>query len=333
MQLNFPDKLNLAQLPTLLQPLERISAQLKGPRIWVKRDDLTEFGAGGNKIRKLEFVLAQALAEQADCVITCGGVQSNHCRATALLAAKLGLKCHLILRGDKPTQLQANTMVDNLAGASISFHPLSEYNQLDLLFASYTSAFRSQGMRPYCIPTGASDEVGLWGYIKAAEELNNTLLERGLKNAGVCCATGSGGTHAGLSLGLHLLQSSAESEVRAYAVCDDATYFINKAHQDISAWYERYQAVPGLPKPLIQVCDDYIGPGYAKVYPELLETIRWVAQTEGMLLDPVYTGKAFHGMVEQIKQGQYAHLEHLVFIHTGGVFGLFPYQQEFGLTS
>ena len=155
-----PDKLKLAQLPTPLQFLPRLSAELGGPRIWVKRDDLTGCAASGNKIRKLEFVLAQAIAEGADTLLTCGGLQSNHCRATAVLGAQLGLKVHLILRGQPPGQLpDGNLLLASLAGAEISCYPLSQYQHLPELFDYWLDFYRSRGRKPFVIPTGASDGI------------------------------------------------------------------------------------------------------------------------------------------------------------------------------
>ena len=323
--LAFPSKLSLACTPTPLQPLERLSALLGGPKIWVKRDDLTEFGAGGNKIRKLEYVLSDALEHKARVLITCGGVQSNHCRATALLAAKYGLKTHLILRGNAPSNLTGNVLLDALAGAELSFYPLKEYRALDALFQHWCNHYEAQGLEVYCIPTGASNEVGLWGYIEAAKELAQQIDQLQLEQCHVVCATGSGGTHTGLTLGAHLYASWS---VTGFAVCDDAAYFQARAQADLRAWEARY-GYSNLTQDLsLQVNDRYIGPGYAVPYPEMIDSIRLLAQTEGLLLDPVYTGKAFHGLVDAIKRGQMRQFENVIFVHTGGVFGLFPFGEQ-----
>jgi D-cysteine desulfhydrase len=162
--MDFPAKLQLSQAPTPLQPLDRLSALVGGPRIWVKRDDLTGAIEGGNKIRKLEYVLAKAINEGYDTVITCGGVQSNHCRATAALTARLGLSCHLILRGEQPQQADSNNLLDQILGASIDYYPANQdFAELAQLFAHKVEACRLAGKRAYCIPTGASDAIGLWG--------------------------------------------------------------------------------------------------------------------------------------------------------------------------
>lgn len=329
-----PAKTSLANLPTALQPLNRVSQILGGPRIWLKRDDLTGSALSGNKVRKLEYVVAEALSNGADTLITCGGLQSNHCRATALVAAQLGLKAHLILRGQQEgSAADGNLLLDDLAGAQISQYSVADYSKnLTSLFTHWQNHYAQQGRKAWCIPTGASDEIGIWGYIDAYAELAAQLAEQDISPDLVVCATGSGGTQAGLSLGAHLLAGKAK--VVGMAVCDSEAYFERKAKQDITLWQQKYgQAACVSAQQATQVqintIDKYIGPGYAKAYPELLECIRWLAATEGVVLDPIYTGKAFYGLVQEIKSGRWANMKDIVFVHTGGIFGLFPYRDEF----
>lgn len=194
--LQFPPRLSLAQTPTPLQPLDRLSRQLGGPRIWVKRDDVTECGASGNKIRKLEFVLAQALANGCDTLITSGGVQSNHCRATALLGARLGLKVHLILRdeGDYQNPPVGNLLLDYLAGAEVSLYPRQRYvAEHEQLVAGWCESYLRQGRKPWVIPVGASDGHGVWGYIQCARELADDIASADIRPGLIVHATGSGG--------------------------------------------------------------------------------------------------------------------------------------------
>ncbi|MBT6892249.1 MAG: pyridoxal-phosphate dependent enzyme, partial [Gammaproteobacteria bacterium] len=165
--MNTPARISLARLPTPLEPLTRLSAAY-GTRIWIKRDDLTDTIASGNKIRKLEYSIGQALAEEADVLVTWGGIQSNHCRATAALAARLGLKSHLVLRGSEPKEKDGNLLIDSLVGAAITFAPPERYMQMDHTYESLQAEYASQGLKTYRIPVGASDEVGLWGYINCA---------------------------------------------------------------------------------------------------------------------------------------------------------------------
>ena len=335
MEISFPPRLSLAQTPTPLIAIDRISEVVGGPRIWVKRDDMTGSAVSGNKIRKLEFSLAKALDEGCDTIITCGGVQSNHCRTTAVLCAQLGLKCHLILRGPEDSEIEGNLLLDRLVGAEISFYTNREYQQKsDEIIQHWIQHYHEQGRKVFSIPVGASDGIGLWGYIAACEELKNDFSQLNIQPGHIISATGSGGTQGGLTVGSELFQLGAK--VWGMAVCDDANYFINKVKQDIAQWRQWY---PPLISPSfdtdslpINVIDDYIGPGYAQATPDIFATISMAARLEGLILDPVYTGKGFHGMLDQIKQGRFDDTNDIVFVHTGGIFGLFPQRDQLVLS-
>ncbi|MFV8782729.1 D-cysteine desulfhydrase family protein [Microbulbifer sp. SA54] len=336
MSIAYPDRVKLANVPTPLQPLDRISQLYSkpygGPRLWVKRDDLTESAMSGNKLRKLEFIIAEALATGCDTLITCGGEQSNHCRATALAAAKMGLKSHLILRGGAAPvsgeDADGNLLVDYVAGANVSIYPLRQYlDELPALFAHWARHYETMGGRALCIPTGGSDGLGIWGYIQAAEELAQDFQQHDIEPEHIVCATGSGGTQAGLTLGGYLL--GAGYQVTGYAVCDDNDYFVRKVIDDVSDWCRRYDKTLAPERLNIAVNDRYIGPGYGVADAAVYETIAKLAQTEALLLDPVYTGKAFHGLLEEIKAGTYEGCRDLVFVHTGGQFGVFPHRAHF----
>lgn len=334
----FPPRINLAQLPTPLRPLDRVSESLGGPRIWLKCDDLTGSVLSGNKIRKLEFVTAEAIGNGADTLITCGGLQSNHCRATALVGAQLGLKVHLILRGNPAVRdWDGNLLLDRLAGAEVSIYTPKEYSsRLPDLFGYWENYYRVQGRRPHLIPTGASDATGLWGYINASYEMAENFKLQNINPEWVVCATGSGGTQAGLSLGFAMQGSAAR--VLGMAVCDSEKYFWEKAQKDIADWEKRYSIrasdLPAFRENVaINTNDCYIGPGYAQGYPEVYKTIKWLAETEGVVLDPVYTAKAFHGLISEIQLGNFSQTKDIVFVHTGGVYGLFPYRRDFNLDS
>ena len=328
--ISFPRKLNLAHTPTPLQSLDRLSETIGGPRIWVKRDDLTGCAISGNKVRKLEFILAQAIEKGADTIITCGGVQSNHCRATAILGAQLGLKVHLILRGEEPKEKSSgNLFLDQLAGATISHYPVSEYKQLPKLFKHWEQHYRNLGGAPFAIPTGASNGTGAWGYIACAQELAQDFQQHQISPSLIACATGSGGTQAGLTLGAEIFE--LEAPVLGIAVCDDEAYFQHKVREDMQAWQAEYQQPLDVNQLAIHVNAEHIGPGYAKATPEVFDTIKILAKTEGLILDPVYSGKAFHGLLEEIKAGHYLndhHSQDIVFIHTGGIFGLFAQRDQ-----
>lgn len=325
--LAFPHRLKLSQTPSPLQPLDRISEISGGPRIWAKRDDLTGCLLTGNKVRKLEFVLARAQQQGCDTLITCGGLQSNHCRATALLGAQLGMKVCLILRGEASGAADGNYLFSQLAGAEIQCYPASEYQaHLDQLLESKAAECIAQGRKPWIIPTGASDATGIWGYIAASQELAEDYRFHDITPDWVVSATGSGGTLAGLHFGQHFF--SPQVRALGMAVCDDAEHFRSKVARDIAAMCETYGITqpPDLDK--VQVIDDYVGAGYAEASREIYQTIALLARTEGLVLDPVYTGKAFYGMLEQIRRGWFAACSDIVFVHTGGVFGLFPYREN-----
>ncbi|MCV6605902.1 MAG: D-cysteine desulfhydrase family protein, partial [Porticoccaceae bacterium] len=301
--LKLPERLSLAQRNTPLQLLPRLSKEV-GCNIWVKRDDMTGCGLTGNKVRKLEFTLKHALSEGCDTLITCGGVQSNHCRATALLGAQLGMNVHLVLRG-APAEAEGNLLLDRLAGADISFYPPKEYiSNLAEILDHWQSHYQQRGSKAWIIPTGGSDGIGLWGYISCAQELAADIKTAGIEPEAIISASGSGGTQAGLTVGV-ADAISPDLPVIGMAVSDSSAYFINKVKEDIDDWRQRYgfAQAPWLDNLNINVNADYIGPGYGVATQPVFDTIKRLARLEGILLDPVYTGKAFHGLLEEIDKG------------------------------
>jgi len=330
--MDFPPRQCLAQLPTPLVPLRRLQAQSGGPVIWIKRDDLTGCALSGNKVRKLEFLFAQAIADGCGAVITCGGIQSNHCRATAIAAAQLGLKCHLILRGrqDSDKIPEGNLLLDELAGASIGFHSVKDYfNSLDDLFQQQIERYAKQGIKSRAIPTGGSDGVGVWGYINCYSELLRDFTHHEIEPHSIVCATGSGGTQAGLTAGAAV--SGNQHKIIGINVCDDEKYFLEKIARDISEWKDLYpENVPAeLSDFRINVIDGYVGDGYGEASDEVIKCIKSLATLEGVILDPVYTGKAFHGLLSEIERGRFSGQKDIVFIHTGGIFGIYPFADRF----
>lgn len=333
-----PPKLNLAHLPTPLRPLRRLSSYLGGPQIWMKCDDLSGFTLSGNKVRKLEFLLADAVNKGADTVITCGGIQSNHCRATAFACAQLGLKCRLILRDDlgvnqRSTQHQANHFLDGLCGAEIQLYSKSDYaKNLQHYFAQLNNEVHGLGGTSYSIPVGGSNPLGAWGYIEAIHELSLQCEKDAIHPDALVCATGSGGTQAGLLLGQWLY--GFPGRIKGFAVCDSEAFFKKKIHEDILACAE-FAGLAGdvceriEREIIIDVNDKYIGPGYAQADSDIYDTISLLARLEGAVLDPTYTGKAMHGLISEIQLGHFADAQNLIFIHTGGVFGLFPHAEAF----
>ncbi|UTF60537.1 1-aminocyclopropane-1-carboxylate deaminase/D-cysteine desulfhydrase [Gilvimarinus sp. DA14] len=325
-RLNYPPRLHLAQLPTPLTPLHL--PQLSGAqRLWIKRDDLTGSLLSGNKVRKLEFILAEA--QGADTLITCGGLQSNHCRATAIIAAQQGLHCELILRGEAAGASDGNLLLAELAGAQVHTYSAQEYQRnLSQLLSARAEQLILEGRKPYIIPTGASDEVGLWGYVAAARELAEDFRKARIDNPLVVCAAGSGGTLAGLAVGL--ANYCPQAEVLGIAVCDNESYFCRRVEEDVQAAIARYPG-SGLKLPVnFTINDAYIGPGYALGYPALFESISTLAAGSGIILDPVYTGKAFYGMLDLLERGELSQRD-IVFVHTGGIFGVFPQRDNLQL--
>lgn len=330
MKVLYPPRLSLAQIPTPLIPADRLSKYIGGPRIWIKRDDQTGSAISGNKVRKLEFSLAKAIEQGCDTVITCGGVQSNHCRTTAILCASLGLKCHLILRGPEITgrgDVDGNLFLDYLVGAQTSFYSNLDYQaRSDEIVAEWEQHYSDLGNNPFFIPVGASDGTGLWGYLAACEELSNDFKVNNISPDHIISATGSGGTQAGLIAGNELFGLNAH--VWGINVCDDEAYFLMKVRNDLSQWKDWYAQPLDVGCLPINVIDGYVGAGYGKASEEVFETIKLVARLEGVILDPVYTGKAFCGMLDQVKQGRFDGSDDIVFIHTGGIFGLFPQRAQ-----
>ena len=328
--IQWPPRLTLANTPTPLTRLENLSRQFDDLTIWIKRDELTGTEVSGNKIRKLEFSIAEARAQDCDTLITCGGVQSNHCRATAILGVRLGLKVHLILRGERPQLAEGNLLMDYLSGAQITYLPQQDWPGHEDLARKIQSDYAAAGHKAFFIPIGASDEIGLWGYIAACEELKKDFARLQMVPEYIVVATGSGGTQGGLILGAELFDLS--SQIVAFNVSDDAAYFEAKIRQDVTLWMQRYKQHVDIKKLKITTVEGYIGPGYGVAGPEIFETIREVASSDGIFLDPVYTGKAFHGMLSELRKGdagQLAGARNVLFIHTGGLFGVFPQQQNF----
>ena len=324
-----PPRLSLARLPTPLVPLDRLSREIGGPRIWIKRDDLTGSGLSGNKVRKLEFTFAQALAEDCDTLITCGGLQSNHCRATAIIGARLGLKVHLFLRGVPAGLPDGNLFLDHIVGAEFSFYPREEYYaRHSEIFSELVERYAKLGHKAFVIPSGASDEIGVWGYVLASEELKTESRNLGFSPDFIVCANGSGGTLAGLVVG-NIYHDIGATVWGINVADDDAQYFEAKIRNDLRTWKERYGQDLDVETPAINVIDGYRGPCYGKAEPVVFETITQVAKTEGIILDPVYTGKAFHGMLKEIENGRLSSASNIIFVHTGGIFGLFAQRDEF----
>ncbi len=330
--LNYPAHLEIARKKTPLQKMERLSEEL-GVEIFFKRDDLTGCELSGNKIRKLEFLLADARAKGADTVITCGGAQSNHCRATALAAVTAGLNSTLLLRTEDPTNpppSHGNILLNRLAGAELVWITPDEYKERHNRFELERERLSGLGKVAYIIPEGGSNQLGCWGYVKGMEEIANdltTLGAGGFSETTILSATGSGGTTAGLLLGARLLD--LDLRVTGVNVCDDEDYFVTEIGRICNGFINDYSVDITINSTDIDIVDGYVGRGYALSRPEELKAIYDLARLEGVVLDPVYTGKAFYGMVSEIRKNRSVFGKRIVFVHTGGLFGLFPVADKF----
>ena len=323
-KISLPPKLNLALLPTRIERLARVSERVSR-EIYIKRDDLTEAAGSGNKIRKLEFLLKAALEAGADTLVTCGGLQSNHCRATALLGRRLGLSSVLILRGSPQEPLDGNFLLDRLLGAEVVSVTAEEYERRAEIFEEIASRLRAEGKKPYLIPEGGSNALGASGYVAMVEELLEQMSQQNLSFDSILCPVGSGGTLAGLLMGKYLYGLSAE--IFGVDVEGDTPYLVSQVDAIIREARETLGFPVEVPAEAIHILEGYEGLGYAKSTPQEMSLIAEVAQQEGIVLDPVYTAKTFRGLMEEVSgKGERAGRlgRRILFLHTGGIFGLFP---------
>ncbi len=310
-----PRKLSLIHGPTPVQSFPELN-QLLECEVWLKRDDMTGGAEAGNKLRKLEYLLGDASSQAADCVITCGATQSNHARATALLARRLGLACHLVLRssGEEDRHSIGNLLLCRMSGAEITFVSDTEYADRATRMQELAAKLREEGARPYVIPEGGSNGLGALGYVDAMEEtraqIDLGLLPRDLDSVAFAC--GSGGTAAGVALGIARFGVAKRAD--AFAVCDDKSHFENQIAGIIS---EATRRRPELGSPARLDIHDARGPGYGVMDEEQLAFLHTVAQRVGLILDPVYTGKALFGLSRLEDKPN-----RVLFLHTGGLPGL-----------
>jgi L-cysteate sulfo-lyase len=316
-------RVSIAHLPTPLEPLPRLTAQLGGPELWVKRDDQTGLATGGNKARKLEFLVADVLAQGADTLITGGAAQSNHARQTAAAAAKFGLACTLVLRGEATAQLQGNLLLDRLLGAEVVWageRPLAE------AMAQVAEDLRAAGRHPYVVPYGGSNPVGASGYVAAMEELLDQCVDHGLHFDHIVFASSSSGTQSGLAVGARALKY--DGRILGISV-DQSANVLRRMLADLATATAGHLGlgfafVPGD----FDVNDCYLGGGYGVVSDLEREALRTMGGAEGIILDPVYTGRAFGGLLDLIRGGAFRPGEHVLFWHTGGTAGLFGYGER-----
>ena len=329
--------MNLAKFPrrrytqgqTPIEPLSRLSTELGGPAIYMKRDDLLGLSGGGNKTRKLEFIVADALSRGADTLITCGAVQSNHCRLTLAAAVKEGLKCRLVLEervaGSYKPDSGGNNFLYRLLGVEkITVVPGGS----DMGQAMQTAAAEvtAAGRKAYVIPGGGSNPIGATGYVACAEEILAQAFEQGLKFDRIVCASGSAGTHAGLVVGFNGNNSNIPiigiNVSRTRDIQEELVFGLARetaAHVGVRS---------DIPRESVLCFDEYVGPGYSLATPEMAEAVCMLARLEGILLDPVYTGKTMAGLIDLVRKGYFDKDEKVLFVHTGGSPALYVYMKE-----
>lgn len=314
---------------TPLHPMPRLSAALGGPEIWIKRDDLTGLASGGNKTRKLEFLVADAMQQGADLLITTGAPQSNHCRLTLAAAAREGLACRLLIEERVPGTYHAdavgNALLFDLMGVD-AVEVVPAGTDLMAEMQRMAEAAEAEGRKPYLVPGGGSNALGSLGYVACAEETLQQGFEAGVAFDHVVCASGSGGTHAGLLAGLHGTNANVPLtgvSVRAErAAQEEKIWRLAQAACDLAG-----VATP-VPEDAVVVRDDQVGPGYSLPTAAMTEAVRLLARTEAILLDPVYTGKAFAGLVAMVRDGTLREDQRVLFVHTGGSPALHAYPEQ-----
>ena len=321
----FP-RVRLFPAPTPLEPLNNLTRKLGGPEIWIKRDDCTVVATGGNKVRKLEWLIGEARAQGATHIVTQGAIQSNHVRQTAAVARKFGMTCTALLErrvqtNDRDYNGSGNVLLDKLFGCRIEYRD----GGLDMNAEAEKKGaeLRSNGEAVYVIPGGGSNRVGALGYVSCAQELVQQADEIGLRIDRIVTATGSAGTHAGLIVGLEGM--NANIPVLGIGVRLPRDRQEENVYRLALATAEYVGVKGGIARETVVANCDYVGEGYGVPTKEMGEAVVMLAQEEGILLDPVYSGKAMAGMIGLIRKGQFAKNETIVFLHTGGAVGLFGY--------
>jgi len=329
---NSIERIRLANLPTPVEKLN-LPEEFKIPQeMYIKRDDLTGCAMSGNKVRKLEYCLAEAKSLGADTVITCGGIQSNHARATAVACAKVGFSCTLVLKGTPPDELDGNTFIDLLCGASIRFITEKEWENVNEIMEEIAEELTISGRRCYIIPEGASYSTGVHGYIEAAREIVEFSRETSIFFDRVVIPVGSGGTYAGLVHGFKIHEY--DCNVTGFNVQRSPEYFVKRIVEISNEFVEKLkegkfknEQISAIKEDEVDVIGGYDGPEYAVPGEETCRVIRAFAR-KGIFLDPAYTGKAMQGFLSEAKKGRWREGEKVLFIHTGGIFSLFPWRKK-----
>ncbi len=323
----FP-RTTLCHQPTPIEPMPRLTAHLGGPTLYIKRDDCTGLAMGGNKTRKLEFLVGEALSQNADMLVTQGAVQSNHVRQTAAAACKVGLKCHVLLERrvpgrDASYEATGNVLLDQMFGATYEFRP--DGLDMNAEAQAVTEQLEAEGHRPYFIPGGGSNPTGALGYVRCAQEIVDHANTTGQRFDWLVMGTGSTGTQAGLVAGLHALGHALP--VMGVSVRQPKERQVKAVHGLTQKTLEKL-GVDGISADQILVDDGYVGEGYGIPHETTLEAINLTARQEGILLDPVYSAKGMAGLIGMVRQDFFKPSDTVLFLHTGGSTALFAYQEQ-----
>ncbi|GAU77538.1 1-aminocyclopropane-1-carboxylate deaminase/D-cysteine desulfhydrase [Fusibacter sp. 3D3] len=325
--MNIPSRIAVANTPTPIQKLDKLS-QLLNKNIYIKRDDFTGNEWSGNKIRKLEYAMHEAIQQGASVIITCGGLQSNHARATTAVANHLGLKTHLVLRGNKQDHPQGNLLLNEIMGAQISYLEPERFNTEYLSFMEkLQSEYKQKDITAYIIPMGASNGIGTFGYYNCFQEIKMQEEALSIQFDTLVTAVGSGGTYGGLFLG-NLLDHSAK-KIIGFNISSTPDYFKSEISKIVRESLSIMNYEAPFSEDEIHIIGDYEGIGYALAQPSELEFIKRIAVLEGLILDPVYTGKAFRGLYTELQKGTFEDSQNILFIHTGGLTGLYSFNTQF----
>ena len=319
-----PARLQLALAPTPLLKLDRLSHRL-GVELYIKRDDLTGLLESGNKVRKLEFLVGDALQQGADTLISCGALQSNGCRAVAAVAARLGMRALLVVKGDRPPAYDGNLLLDRLLGAQVRYCTEAEFLRVDEVMAALAAAVREGGGQPYVIPESGGNEIGALGYLECAVELAEQSHHGAPRFDAVVMSAFTGTSQAGLLMGKQL--AGLPGEIVGVPVASPADRVRDHVARTMSAAIARYGFSIEVPK-VVHLLDGYQGAGHSEVTDAELDLVVGVARAEGMLLDPVYTAKGFRALVETLSRDPKALGQRVCFIHTGGLYSLFPFRER-----
>lgn len=324
------NRISLGHFPTPLEKMDNLTKRLGGPQLWIKRDDCTGLATGGNKTRKLEFLVADAVAKGADTLVTQGATQSNHVRQTAAAARKLGMKCFALLekrvtnQGDQYDSA-GNVLLDDLMKCEYEFR--DEGLDMNAEGQAYADQLAEKGHKTYFIPGGGSNALGALGYANAAQELVYQADTMGLRIDKLVHATGSAGTQAGLVAGFHAMNTPID--IVGISVRAAKQKQIDNVHKLACATADLIGSRGELKRDLVEAFDEYVGPGYGQPTDEMVDAISMLATEEAILLDPVYSGKGMAGLIGLIQKGYFKPDENVVFLHTGGASGLFAYQHLF----